>query len=105
MLKKTGTEYSIYYNVKPNPTVTNVNEGLKQLKSKGCDFVITIGGGSRQDCGKAIAILATNGGSVNDYEGVNKTAKKSLPIVAITTAAEHLLKLLLIMQLQTNSTL
>ncbi|MGO0807469.1 iron-containing alcohol dehydrogenase, partial [Clostridioides difficile] len=40
--------------VKQNPTVTNVNKGLKILKSENCDFVITIGGGSPQDCGKAI---------------------------------------------------
>ena len=46
-----------------------------------------MGAGSPQDCGKAIAVLATNGGSIKDYEGVNKSARKSLPIVAITTTA------------------
>lgn len=64
-----------------------MDKGLKILKSENCDFVITIGGGSPQDCGKAISILATNGGDIRDYEGINKTSKKCLPIVAITTTA------------------
>ncbi|MCC0655928.1 MULTISPECIES: iron-containing alcohol dehydrogenase [unclassified Clostridioides] len=87
MLSQIGVNFAIYDEVKPNPTVTNVNNGLEILKSENCDFVITIGGGSPQDCGKAISILATNGGDIRDYEGVNKTSKKCLPIVAITTTA------------------
>lgn len=87
LLTKINIEYVIYDDVKPNPTVTNVDNGLKILKKENCDFVITIGGGSPQDCGKAISILATNGGSTKDYEGINKTTKKCLPIVAITTTA------------------
>lgn len=87
MLSQIGVNFAIYDEVKPNPTVTNVNDGLEILKSENCDFVITIGGGSPQDCGKAISILATNGGDIRDYEGVNKTSKKCLPIVAITTTA------------------
>jgi len=87
LLNESGIECSLYFDVKPNPTVTNVNKGLEFLKKEGCDFVVTIGGGSPQDCGKAIAILATNGGETKDYEGVNKTKEKSLPIVAIATTA------------------
>ncbi|MBU3113183.1 iron-containing alcohol dehydrogenase [Clostridium lacusfryxellense] len=87
LLDEIGIEFIIYDDVKPNPTVTNVNVGLKILKKENCDFVITIGGGSPQDCGKAISILATNGGVTKDYEGVNKTIQKCLPIVAITTTA------------------
>ena len=87
LLDKIGIDHVIHDNVKPNPTVNNVNLGLELLKKSECDFVITIGGGSPQDCGKAIAILATNGGEIKDYEGVNKTKEKSLPIVAITTTA------------------
>lgn len=87
LLTEVGIEYVVYDDVKPNPTLTNVNNGLEILKKESCDFVITIGGGSPQDCGKAISILATNGGSTTDYEGVNKTTKKCLPIVAITTTA------------------
>jgi len=87
LLSEIGIEFIIYDDVKPNPTVNNVNNGLKILKEENCDFVITIGGGSPQDCGKAISILATNGGVTKDYEGVNKTTHKCLPIVAITTTA------------------
>ncbi|PRR70590.1 iron-containing alcohol dehydrogenase [Clostridium thermopalmarium] len=87
LLDEIGVGYIVYDDVKPNPTVTNVNNGLEILKKEQCDIVITIGGGSPQDCGKAIAVLATNGGTTKDYEGVNKTSKKCLPIVAIATTA------------------
>ncbi|HEY8889091.1 MAG TPA: iron-containing alcohol dehydrogenase [Clostridium sp.] len=87
LLTEVGIDFVIFDEVKPNPTVTNVNKGLEILKKEKCDFVITIGGGSPQDCGKAISILATNGGETKDYEGVNKTTEKCLPIVAITTTA------------------
>lgn len=87
ILDEIGLPYVLYNDVKPNPTVNNVNNGLAVLKQEECDIVITVGGGSPQDCGKAIAVLATNGGVTNDYEGVNKTTKKCLPIVAITTTA------------------
>lgn len=87
ILKEANLEFTVYNDVKPNPTVTNVENGYKILVEEKCDIVITIGGGSPQDCGKAIAVLATNGGSIKDYEGINKTSNKSLPIVAITTTA------------------
>lgn len=87
LLDEIKVEYVVYNDVKQNPTVTNVNNGLEILKRQKCDMVITVGGGSPQDCGKAIAILATNGGTTKDYEGVNKTKSKSLPIVAIATTA------------------
>lgn len=87
ILDSINIEYIIYNDVKQNPTTQNVEDGLKKLQEENCDCVISIGGGSPQDCGKAIAVLATNGGQITDYEGVNKSAKKSLPIVAITTTA------------------
>ena len=87
MLESVGVEYVVYNEAKPNPTVKNVEDGLRVLQENGCDFVVSVGGGSPQDCGKAIAVLATNGGSIKDYEGVNKSSRKSLPIVAITTTA------------------
>lgn len=80
-------KYTIFSDVKPNPTVTNVNAGYQKLLDDECDFVISIGGGSPQDTGKGIAILATNPGDLRDYEGVGKTANKSLPIVGINTTA------------------
>lgn len=87
LLDEIRVKYVVYNEVKQNPTVTNVKNGLEILKKEQCDIVITVGGGSPQDCGKAIAILATNGGVTKDYEGINKTTSKCLPIVAITTTA------------------
>lgn len=79
--------YAVYTEAKPNPTIDNVNKGLELLQKENCDFIVSVGGGSPQDCGKAIAVLAANGGQITDYEGINKSARKSLPIVAITTTA------------------
>lgn len=87
LLDDAGIGHTLYNDVKQNPSVANVEGGLKVLKDNGCDIVITIGGGSPQDCGKAVAVLATNGGKVTDYEGVNKTKNRCLPIVAIATTA------------------
>lgn len=87
VLEENDINYVVFFDVKPNPTIKNVTDGLKVLKENKCDLVITIGGGSPQDCGKAIAILATNGGDLRNYEGVNKTKNKGLPIVAINTTA------------------
>ncbi|MFI1772268.1 iron-containing alcohol dehydrogenase [Thalassobellus citreus] len=87
VLKASNIDMTLFDDVKPNPTVKNVNNGLKLLEENGCDFIITLGGGSPQDCGKAIGILATNKGSIEDYEGINISKKKSLPIIAINTTA------------------
>lgn len=87
VLDNAEVAYAIFSDVKPNPTVTNVNAGLQVLLDNECDFVVSIGGGSPQDTAKGIAILATNPGDLRDYEGIGKTANKSLPIVAINTTA------------------
>ena len=65
----------------------NVEEGLAILKENGCDFIISLGGGSPQDAASSISILATNGGRPQDYEGVHKSKEKGLPVVAINTPA------------------
>jgi len=87
VLEENGVKYAIYNKTKPNPTVTNVNEGLKMLKAEGCDFVISFGGGSPHDCAKGIALVAANGGKIEDYEGINKSSKPQLPLIAINTTA------------------
>ena len=87
VLDQVGIEHTLYNDVKQNPSVANVEGGLEVLKKENCDFIVSIGGGSPQDCGKAISVLATNGGKITDYEGVNKSQKKCLPIVAIATTA------------------
>lgn len=80
-------KYSIYSNVNPNPTMKNVNDGLKIFETENCEYIISIGGGSPQDAAKAIGILSTNGGNIRDYNGIFKSTKKSAPIVAINTTA------------------
>ncbi|EGT3606953.1 L-threonine dehydrogenase [Clostridium perfringens] len=87
VLDNKSIEYAIYDETKPNPTVKNVNDGLALLKEKECDFVISLGGGSAHDCAKGIALLATNGGEIKDYEGVYKSKKPQLPMVGINTTA------------------
>lgn len=87
VVEAAGIEVILYDHVQPNPTCENVYEGFDLLKENNCDFVLTLGGGSPQDCGKAIGILATNGGKINDYEGIHVSKNKSLPIVAINTTA------------------
>lgn len=87
IMKACNLDYVVYDEVKQNPTVANVEKGLEMYQNEGCDCIITLGGGSPQDCGKAVAILATNGGKIQDYEGVHKSAKKSAPLIAINTTA------------------
>jgi len=87
ILKDSNLDYIIYDEVKQNPTKENVKKGLLIYQQNSCDCIITLGGGSPQDCGKAIGILATNGGNIEDYEGVNISKKKSAPLIAINTTA------------------
>lgn len=87
LLAEQGVKSIVFDKTKPNPTIGNVEAGLAVLKEHDCDFVISLGGGSPHDCAKGIALVATNGGSIADYEGVDQSAKPQLPIVAINTTA------------------
>lgn len=87
VLDRENIEYVVFSDVKPNPTVKNVEDGYKVLKDNNCDFIISIGGGSPQDAAKGVGILGTNGGRLVDYNGVHLSKHKSLPIVAINTTA------------------
>ncbi|WP_332762319.1 L-threonine dehydrogenase [Pseudomonas koreensis] len=77
----------IFDGAKPNPSIANVEAGLALLQASGCDFIVSLGGGSPHDCAKGIALCATNGGHIRDYEGVDQSAKPQLPLVAINTTA------------------
>lgn len=83
----TGIEALVYDETIPNPTDKNVHNGLEIFKGNGCDMVITLGGGSPHDCGKGIGIMASNGGKIHDYEGVDKSKKAMPPFIAINTTA------------------
>lgn len=82
-----GVDSIVYGGTQPNPTDNNVHEGLELFKSKGCDLIISLGGGSSHDCGKGIGIVATNGGNIRDYEGVDKSQKAMPPFIAVNTTA------------------
>ncbi|MBW8184380.1 L-threonine dehydrogenase [Shewanella nanhaiensis] len=82
-----GILSTVFDGVQPNPTVGNVEAGLALLNANECDFVVSLGGGSPHDCAKGIALVATNGGSIKDYEGLDVSAKPQLPLVAINTTA------------------
>ncbi|MFV0365294.1 MAG: iron-containing alcohol dehydrogenase [Mangrovibacterium sp.] len=87
VLTAANVKYTIFDAVQQNPTVSNVNAALKAYQDNQCDCIVTLGGGSPQDCGKAVAILATNGGDIVSYEGIGKSSKKSAPLVAVNTTA------------------
>lgn len=78
---------AVFDGAKPNPSIANVEQGLALLQREKCDFVVSLGGGSPHDCAKGIALCATNGGKIADYEGVDRSAKPQLPLVAINTTA------------------
>ncbi|EGV36327.1 iron-containing alcohol dehydrogenase [Neisseria weaveri ATCC 51223] len=87
LLKEKNIDYAVFDKAQPNPTVTNVNDGLAALKEAGADFIVSLGGGSSHDCAKAVAIVTTNGGKIEDYEGLDKSKKPQLPLIAINTTA------------------
>lgn len=87
LLNQRSVQSVVFDGTKPNPTIRNVNDGLALLEEHDCDFVISLGGGSPHDCAKGIALLATNGGTISDYEGVDRSTKSMLPLVAINTTA------------------
>lgn len=89
VLVQAGISYELYDNVKPNPTIENVQTGVKKLAASGADVIIAIGGGSSIDTAKGIGIIANNPdfGNVKSLEGVADTKAKSVPIIAIPTTA------------------
>ncbi len=89
LLEKAGIEYHLYSNIKPNPTIENVKEGVKTFKECGADCIIAIGGGSSMDTSKAIGIIINNPEfeDVRSLEGVAPTKKPCVPIIAVPTTA------------------
>jgi len=85
--KDAGVEPVIYDETIPNPTDKNVHDGVEVYKKNGCDMIISLGGGSPHDCGKGIGLVVANGGSIKDYEGVDKSTKPMPPFIAINTTA------------------
>ena len=87
LLTERDVETVVFDGTQPNPTISNVNDGLALLKANDCDFVVSLGGGAPHDCAKGISLVAANGGKIGDYEGVDQSAKPMLPLVSINTTA------------------
>ena len=89
LLDKEGLPYEIYSDIKANPTIENVQNGVAAFKKSGADYIIAIGGGSSMDTSKAIGIIITNPEfeDVRSLEGLSATKKPSVPIFAIPTTA------------------
>lgn len=86
-LEAKGLDYFVYDQVTPNPTVAECDEGAAIYDREGCDFLISFGGGSPHDCCKGIGIVATNGGSIRDYAGVDQMQEKMAPMFAVNTTS------------------
>jgi len=87
MLEAEGIKVTLFAGAEPNPTDKNVHDGLKCYQESGADTILTLGGGSAHDCGKGIGLLATNGGDIRDYEGLDKSKKPMPPFIAVNTTA------------------
>ena len=89
ILENAGIEYKLYSDIKPNPTIENVQSGVEVYKEYGADGIVAIGGGSSMDTAKAIGIIVNNPefADVRSLEGVAPTKCKSVPIIAVPTTA------------------
>ena len=87
LLEKNGIAYEVYSNIKPNPTIENVQQGVDAYRASGADFMITIGGGSSMDTGKGIGIIVNNPEyyDVRSLEGVAPTKHRTVFTIAVPT--------------------
>ena len=89
LLDNAGMECEVYSNIKPNPTIENVQTGVEKFKASGADYIIAVGGGSPMDTAKAIGIIVRNPefADVRSLEGVAPTKNPCVPIIAVPTTA------------------
>ena len=89
VLEDAGLEYELYSDIKPNPTIENVQHGVEAFKAAGADYIVAIGGGSSMDTSKAIGIIIANPefADVRSLEGTAATKNPSVPIIAVPTTA------------------
>ena len=86
-VEEAGVKALIFDGAEPNPTDLNVHDGLKVYQDNNCDMIISLGGGSSHDCAKGVGIVATNGGNIRDYEGIDQSSKPMPPFIAVNTTA------------------
>lgn len=89
VLDNASIDYELYSNIKPNPTIENVQSGVEAFKTSNADCIVAIGGGSSMDTAKAIGIIIANPefADVRSLEGVAPTKNPSVPIIAVPTTA------------------
>ena len=89
LLEAAGLAYQLYSDIKPNPTIENVQNGVAAFKAAEADYIIAIGGGSSMDTAKAVGIIINNPeyADVRSLEGVAPTKKPCVPIIAVPTTA------------------
>ena len=85
--KAEGLDYTLFYEIEPNPSLETVEKGFDLFKSQNCDALVGFGGGSPIDTAKAIGVLTTNDPPVKQYEGAGKVTNPVVPIVAVPTTA------------------
>ena len=86
-LASAGVESVVFDQVRPNPTIDNVEAGLAAGAEREIAVLVSIGGGSAHDCAKTIALVAANGGEVRDFEGLDRSPHRGLPLIAVNTTA------------------
>jgi alcohol dehydrogenase len=86
-LEEAGLSVTVFDGAEPNPTDLNVRDCLKVWQDNGCDLLVTLGGGSSHDCGKGMAIMATSGGDIRDWAGIDTLQADLPPYIAINTTA------------------
>lgn len=86
-LKDAGVDSHVFPGAEPNPTDVNVHNGVNEYNENGCDFIVSLGGGSSHDCAKGIGLVTAGGGHIRDYEGIDQSKVPMTPLVAINTTA------------------
>ena len=88
-LKKANIDYNLYSEIKPNPTIKNVLDGVEACKQAGADLIVAVGGGSSMDTAKGISIVMTNPdrADIKSLNGLSNTVNRGMPLIAMPTTA------------------
>ena len=89
ILEKANISYELYSEIKPNPTIKNVTDGVKACKESGADVIVAVGGGSSIDTAKGISIVMTNPdrADIKSLNGLSNTINRGMPLIALPTTA------------------
>ena len=89
IFKNANIDYTLYDEIKPNPTIKNVTDGVEACKASGADVIVTVGGGSSMDTAKGISIVMTNPdrADIKSLNGASNTINRGMPVIALPTTA------------------